>query len=51
MPFHNDIPVDWKYAIIAEYTKDPQASDILEGNIPNEEYKVVEELILFGSLE
>lgn len=39
--------MEWINSIIAEYAKDPQTSDILEGNIPNEKYKVVEELILY----
>lgn len=41
------IAADWKYDIISKYAKDPQANEILEGHFPNEEYKVIEEIILY----
>ena len=38
---------DWKDEIVAEYAKDPRTNEIMEGNITNDEIKIVEELILY----
>ena len=38
---------DWKNEIIAEYAKDPKTKEIMDGNITNDEIKIVEELILY----
>ena len=38
---------DWKNDIVVEYAKDPRTNEIMEGNIPNDEFKIIEELILY----
>lgn len=38
---------EWKNDIIPEYAKDSLANEILEGRIPNDEYKVNEDIILY----
>ena len=38
---------DWKNEIVVEYAKDPRTKEIMEGNITNDEIKIVEELILY----
>ena len=38
---------NWKDEIVAEYAKDPRTNEIVEGNITNDEIKIVEELILY----
>ena len=37
---------DWKNEIVVEYAKDPRTKEIMEGNITDDEFKIVEELIL-----
>ena len=37
----------WKSEIIAEYAKDPKTKEIMDGNITNDEIRIVEELILY----
>ena len=32
---------DWKNEIVAEYAKDPRTNEIMEGNIPNDEFKII----------
>lgn len=41
------ISADWKVAIIAEYAKDSFATDILDGRLLDDRYKVTEDLILY----
>ena len=41
------ISENWKEDIIAEYAKHPEASMILEGNIPHEYFKVHNDIILY----
>lgn len=36
------ISKDWKEEILNEYDQDPQAKEILKGNLPNEDFKVRE---------
>ena len=38
---------DWKNEIITEYAKDPKINEIMEGNITNDEIKIMEEIILY----
>ena len=38
---------NWKEEIVVEYVKDPRTNEIMEGNITNDEIKIVEELILY----
>ena len=38
---------NWKEEIVAEYVKDPRTNEIMEGNITNDEIKIMEELILY----
>ena len=38
---------NWKDEIVAEYANDPRTNEIMEGNITNDEIKIVEELILY----
>ena len=38
---------NWKNEIVAKYAKDTKTKEIMEGNITNDEIKVVEELILY----
>ena len=37
----------WKDEIVAEYAKDPKTHEIMEGNITNDEIKIMDELILY----
>ncbi len=38
---------DWKDEIVAKYAKDPRTKEIMEGNITNDEIKIMEKLILY----
>ena len=38
---------DWKNEVVAKYPKDPRNNEIMEGNITNDEIKIVGELILY----
>ena len=38
---------NWKDEIVVEYEKDPRTNEIMEGNITNDEIKIVGELILY----
>lgn len=38
---------DWKYEIVVQYAKDPRTKEIMEGNMTDDEIKIVEELILY----
>lgn len=40
------ITSDWKNEIIVEYAKDPRTNKIMDGNMPNDEYRIIEEIIL-----
>ena len=33
---------DWRNEIVAEYAKDPRTKEIMEGNITDDEFKIVE---------